>query len=210
MHLAEYLPQFVLAWSIQAVGILSPGPSVALILGVATSRGRLASLVTAFGVACGSIVLSVATIIGLTAILAQVAELMTVLRWLGAAYLAWLAFKAFRNAASANALTVETVGRKNVWRTGLAGFALQVSNPKAIMFWLAIASLGGVGDAPLPVVALFVAVVFLNSFLGHGAYAVLLSSAPARNAYGRARRYIESGLGCFFLFASFKLATTRL
>ena len=189
---------------------MSPGPSVALILGVATSRGRLPSLVTAFGVACGSIVLSVATIIGLTAILAQVAELMTVLRWLGAAYLAWLAFKAFRNAASASKVLVEPVGRESAWRTGLAGFALQVSNPKAIMFWLAIASLGGIGDAPLPVVLLFVAVVFLNSFVGHGAYAVLLSSAPARNAYGRARRYIESGLGCFFLFAGFKLATTRL
>jgi len=210
MQLNEYLPQLVLAWSIQAMGILSPGPSVALILGVATSRGRLPSLVTAFGVACGSIVLAVATVVGVTAILAQVAELMTVLRWAGAAYLAWLAFKAFRNAASPPSLVVERVGRESAWHTGLAGFVLQISNPKAIMFWLAIASVGGVGEAPLPVVVAFVAVAFVNSFLGHGAYAVLLSSGPARSAYGRARRFIEAGLGCFFLFAGFKLATTRL
>src|SRR5687767_6751665 len=136
MHLAEYWPQLLLAWSIQAMGILSPGPSVALILGVATSRGRLPSLVTAFGVACGSIVLSVATVAGVTAILAQVAELMTVLRIAGAAYLAWLAFKAFRNAASMPKLAVRQIGRESVWRTGLAGFVLQISNPKAIMFWL--------------------------------------------------------------------------
>ncbi len=210
MHLAEYLPQLVLAWSIQAMGILSPGPSVALILGVATSRGRLASVVTAFGVACGSIVLAVATVAGVTAILAQVAELMTVLRWLGAAYLAWLAFKAFRNAALAPGLKVERVGRDSAWRTGLAGFVLQVSNPKAIMFWLAIASVGGIGDAPLPVVALFVTVAFVNSFIGHGGYALLLSSVPVRSAYMRVRRWIDGGLGCFFLFASFKLATTKL
>lgn len=210
MQLTDYLPQLLLAWSIQAMGILSPGPSVALILGVATSRGRLPSLVTAFGVACGSIVLAVATVVGVTAILAQVAELMTVLRWAGAAYLAWLAFKAFRNAASPPKLAVGRVGRESAWRTGLAGFVLQISNPKAIMFWLAIASVGGVGEAPLPVVVLFVAVAFVNSFLGHGAYALLLSSGPARSAYGRARRFIEAGLGCFFLFAGFKLATTRL
>lgn len=210
MQFAEYLPQLLLAWSIQAMGILSPGPSVALILGVATSRGRLPSVVTAFGVACGSIVLAVATVAGVTAILAKVAELMTVLRFVGAAYLVWLAWKAFRNAASTPKLIVGKVGGDSVWRTGLAGFVLQVSNPKAIMFWLAIASLGGVGDAPLPVVVLFVAVTFANSFLGHGAYALLLSSAPVRNAYGRARRWIEAGLGCFFLFASFKLATARL
>ena len=210
MHLAEYWPQLLLAWSIQAMGILSPGPSVALILGVATSRGRLPSVVTAFGVACGSIVLSVATVAGVTAILAQVAELMTVLRIAGAAYLAWLALKAFRNAASTPKLVVEQIGRESVWRTGLAGFVLQISNPKAIMFWLAIASVGGVGDAPLPVVVLFVTVAFVNSFLGHGGYALLLSSAPVRSAYVRARRWIEAGLGCFFLFASFKLATARL
>jgi len=210
MHLAEYLPQLLLAWSIQAMGILSPGPSVALILGVATSRGRLPSVVTAFGVACGSIVLAVATVAGVTAILAQVAELMTVLRFVGAAYLCWLALKAFRNAASTPKLVVGRVGHESVWRTGLAGFVLQISNPKAIMFWLAIASVGGVGDAPLPVVALFVVVAFVNSFLGHGGYALLLSSAPVRAAYVRARRWIEAGLGCFFLFAGFKLATARL
>jgi threonine/homoserine/homoserine lactone efflux protein len=210
MDLSDYLPQLLLAWSIQAMGILSPGPSVALILGVATSRGRLPSLVTAFGVACGSIVLSVATVAGVTAILAQVAELMTALRIAGAAYLAWLAFKAFRNAASTPKLAVRQIGRECVWRTGLAGFVLQISNPKAIMFWLAIASIGGVGDAPLPVVALFVMVAFVNSFLGHGGYALLLSSTPVRSAYVRARRWIEAGLGCFFLFAGFKMATTRL
>ena len=210
MHIAEYLPQLLLAWSIQAMRILSPGPSVALILGVATSRGRLPSVVTAFGVACGSIVLAVATVVGVTAILAQVAELMTVLRIAGAAYLAWLALKAFRNAASTPKLVVDRIGRESAWRTGLAGFVLQISNPKAIMFWLAIASVGGVGEAPPPVVALFVLVAFLNSFLGHGCYALLLSSGPVRSAYVRARRWIEAGLGCFFLFASVKLATARL
>src|SRR5690606_38314188 len=116
----------------------------------------------------------------------------------------------FRNATSTPKLVVGRVGHESVWRTGLAGFVLQISNPKAIMFWLAIASVGGVGDAPLPVVALFVVVAFVHSFLGHGGYALLLSSAPVRGAYMRARRWIEAGIGCFFLFASFKLATSRI
>ena len=210
MTYADYLPPLFLAWSIQAVGIASPGPSVALILGVATGQGRAPSLITALGVACGSAVLATATVVGLAALFAQVAELMTIVRFAGAAYLAWLAYKAFRKAAHPPALDVAAVKRESAWRTGLAGFALQVSNPKAIMFWLAIASLGGVGDAPLPVVVLFVVVSSINSFIGHGAYALLLSSGPVRRAYGRIRRWIEGALGCFFLFASFKLATTKV
>ena len=79
----------------------------------------------------------------------------------------------------------------------LTGFFLQLSNPKAIFFWLAVASVGGVGDAPLPVVVLFVAGAFVNSFAGHGGYALLLSSTPFRSTYQRFRRWIEGGLGCF-------------
>ncbi len=209
MDIAAYLPQLMLAWSIQIMGVLSPGPSVALIVGVATRQGRLPSLVCALGIACGSIVLSVSTVAGVTAILSQVAEMMTVLRLVGSAYLAFLAYKAFRKAFAKPTLVIDAGSRQSVWRTALTGFVLQVSNPKAIMFWLAIAGVGGVGDAPLPVVALFVAVAFVNSFIGHGGYALLLSSAPVRGAYLRVQRWIEGGLGCFFLFASFTLATAR-
>ena len=41
--LSEYLPQLMLAWSILLVGVLSPGPSVMLILGVAMDQGRARS-----------------------------------------------------------------------------------------------------------------------------------------------------------------------
>ena len=136
--MTEYLPQLFLAWSIQLFAVASPGPSVALILGVATSQGRLPSIVTAFGVACGSAIIAIATVLGVTAIFAQVAELMAIVRLAGAAYLVWLAFKAFRNAARPGELPVMSVRSRTAWRTGMAGFLLQITNPKAIFFWLAI------------------------------------------------------------------------
>ncbi len=210
MPLADYLPELLLAWSIQLMGVVSPGPGVALILGVATSQGRLPSLITAFGIACASIVLSTGTVLGIVAIFAGMADLMIVIRLIGAGYLAWLAYKAFRNAASPPALDVGPVRLQSAWRTGLAGFVLQLSNPKAIFFWLAIASVGGVGDAPLSIVALFVAGAFVISFAGHGGYALILSSGPVRKLHARFRGWIEGALGCFFLFASYRLATTKI
>ena len=70
----------------------------------------------------------------------------------------------------------------------------------------AIASIGGVGNAPPDIAALFITGAFLNSFAGHGAYALLLSAAPVRHAFGRARRWIEGALGVFFLIAGLRLA----
>ena len=208
--MTDYLPQLLLAWSIQWMGIVAPGPSVALILGVATRQGRLASLVTAFGVACGSIVLALATVLGIAIVFAQIADLMLLVRIVGAGYLLWLGWCAFRKAVHPPELQLDTPSRGTALRAGLSGFLLQISNPKAIMFWLAIASLGGTGDAPWPVTALLVAGAFVNSFAGHGGYAILLSSQPFRSTYRRGQRWIEGALGGFFVFASFKLATQRL
>lgn len=207
--MTDYLPQLLLAWSIQLTGVLSPGPSVALILGVATTQGRAPALTTAFGVACGAIVLALATVIGLTALFAQVAELMVIVRFVGAAYLAWLAYGAFRRALNPPPLDIREVTSGDYSRNWRRGFLLQISNPKAIFFWLAIASVGGVGDAPLWITAIFVAGAFVNSFAGHGLWAVVLSSAPVRSTYLKARRPVEAFLGSFFAFAAFKLATVR-
>jgi len=206
--IAHYLPQLLLAWSIQWMGILSPGPSVMLILSVATSQGRAPSLVTASGIACGTIILATATVLGLASLFAQVAELMIAVRLVGAVYLLWLAWKAFRNAALDKELVLKRAATGSPWRSALNGFMLQISNPKAIFFWLAVASVGGVGNAPLPVVLVFIAGAFVNSFAGHGGYALLLSSGPIRRLYLRFRKWVEGALGCFFLYAGYRLAMT--
>lgn len=206
----EYLPSLLLSWSIQLTGALSPGPSVALIVSVALSRGRLPALQSAGGVAAGSAILACATALGVTAIFAKFTDLMTVVRWLGAAYLAWLAFMAFRNAmrpVSSQVLPDAPKGRKN---PALSGLLLQVSNPKALLFWLAIASVGGIADAPLIVKIVFVIGACVVSFAVHGAYGLALSVAPIRLVYANARRWIEGAFGCFFIFASYRLATARI
>lgn len=204
--MAEYLPQFALAWSIQLMGVISPGPGIMLILGVAMSQGRLPSLITAFGIACASIILSSATALGLAVILAETAQLMTIVRYLGAAYLIWLAYKAFRTVAIKPPPGQPSTTPRSAWRTGLTGFVLQLSNPKAIVFWLAVASVGGVGNAPASTTVLFIAGAFAISFVGHGGYALLLSSEPLRRAYERFRSWVEATLGCFFLYAGLRLA----
>jgi threonine/homoserine/homoserine lactone efflux protein len=148
-------------------------------------------------------------VIGVAALFSQMASLMIGVRLLGAAYLAYLAYRSFRTAIYLPPVDLKSKAPLNGTRTALAGYVMQISNPKAIFFWLAVAAAGGVGNAPLPIIALFVAGAFVNSFLGHGVYALLLSSTPFRTAYGRARRWIEGTLGVFFTFFAFKLATDR-
>ncbi len=207
--ITDYLPQLLLAWSIQLMGVFSPGPSVMMILAVATRSGRAPAVTAAFGIACGSIILSTATVLGIAVLFADIAAVMTVVRFIGAAYLFWLAYKAFGKAIRNPALQYADIAESSLYRTAFNGFVLQISNPKAIAFWLAIAGVGGVGGAPPSVVALFIFGAFLNSFVGHGGYALLLSSAPVRNLLVRFRSWVESVLGTFFIFAGIKLLLTE-
>ena len=141
-----------------------------LILSVAMCQGRLLSLITAFGIKCASIILSSSTMLGLAVILTETAELVAVVHYMGAAYLGWLAYSDFRTAARGPRHDQVAATPRGPRRTGLTGFLLQLSNPKAIFFWLAVASAGGIGNAPTSATVLFIAGAFVISFVGHDGY----------------------------------------
>lgn len=205
----DWLPNLAIAWAVQATGVLSPGPGVALLLSVATTRGRVPALWSCFGIALGAVTLASAAVLGLAAIWAEAAVVMTGIRVLGAAYLAWLAYGAFRRAVSPPAAPTATADPGRGGRDIALGYAMQMTNPKAIAYWVATVALSGIALAPWPVLAVMVLCGFAISFVGHGAWAVALSSGPFRALYARARRWIEAALGGFFAFAAFKLLTAR-
>ncbi len=207
--LAPYLPGILAAYAILLVGASSPGPAVAMLLGISTRQGRGPALVTCAGIATGSMTINILTMLGVGLILSQAAWAMSALKLVGAAYLLWLAWGAFRKALHPPKVAVMAAPRQGRARLFTAGYALQVTNPKAIVFWLAIAAVGAVEGAPLPVIAGFVAGAFAISFVMHALWALVLSSGPIRAAYAGGRAWIEAALGAFFAFAAWKMATSE-
>ncbi len=208
-ELATYLPGFITAYSILLVGASSPGPSVAMLVGTATSEGRAPALIATLGIAVGSATINILTMLGIGLILTQAAWGLSALKVVGSAYLLWLAYGAFMKMVQPPQLQLVATPRRSPLRHFLAGYLLQVTNPKAIAFWIAIASIGATDGAGVGIIALFVAGAFLISFAGHGAWAVALSASPIRAAYASARRWIEGAIGGFLSFAAYKLATSQ-
>ena len=206
----EHLPGFLAAYAILVVAASSPGPAVAMLLGISASSGRSAALVATVGIAFGSVVLNLLTLLGVGLLLTQAAWAMMALKLVGASYLAWLSYQSFRKAVHPPAGSAATVARRSVGRTFLAGFLLQVTNPKAIVFWLAIAAVGATRGGGPEVIALFVAGAFVISFGCHAAWALILSSVPAQRGYATGRRWIEAGVGALFATFAIKLAVERV
>lgn len=207
--LMPWLPAFLAAYSIQIVGVMSPGPAVALLLGIGAEQGRAAALTAACGIALGAGVLALATALGLGLVMQEIAWAGTALRYLGAAYLAWLAWKSCRKALAPPQVGVAAVRRQPLPRLFLTGLGLQVTNIKALVFWMAAVSVGPAQSAPLPVLLVFALGGTVLSLAGHGFYAMVLSSRPVRHAYNRARRWIEGALGLFLGTMALRMAVER-
>jgi len=81
-----------------ALVIVTPGPDTAVTLGSTLSRGRAASVSTAFGVLCGEAVWTLASSAGLSALLQASEPVFAAVKYAGAAYLAFLGLQALRAA----------------------------------------------------------------------------------------------------------------
>lgn len=204
-----YLPGFMAAYAILLFGASSPGPAVAMLMGLSLQQGRTPALIACMGIAFGSATINVLTILGVGLFLSQTAWAMTALKLLGSAYLAYLALGAFKRAANPPQIIAKGVAQASAVSLFVKGYALQVTNPKAIAFWLAIAALAATDGAPFGVILFFVVSMWFISFGCHAAWALALSANPIRAAYMRARAWIEGALGAFFAVAAVTLATSR-
>jgi hypothetical protein len=101
-----YLPGIILAYSVFLLAIMSPGPNVLAVIGTSMSVGRNAGIALALGVAAGSFGWAFLAAVGLSALLASYAHALTAIKIAGGVYLLWLAYKAFRSAASAHDIEV--------------------------------------------------------------------------------------------------------
>jgi threonine/homoserine/homoserine lactone efflux protein len=120
----------------------TPGVDMMLTTTRTLQHGVRAGLVTAAGICAGCIVHTLAAAFGLAALLAASAAAFTVIKWAGAAYLAWLAIGMLRQAwakpadkAAAVQPTASGTSAAEWFRTGLLTNAL---NPKVALFFLAL------------------------------------------------------------------------
>ncbi|MEP1932790.1 MAG: LysE family translocator [Roseibium sp.] len=112
-----------------------PGPTIMLVVSYALTQGRKSAAASVLGVGLGDATAAVVSLMGLGAILAASATAFTVLKWVGAAYLAWLGVKMWRNRSTTlGPHSVADVPAKTIFRHAYIVTAL---NPKGIVFFMA-------------------------------------------------------------------------
>jgi threonine/homoserine/homoserine lactone efflux protein len=154
--------------------IVSPGTGVLYTLAAGLSRGSRASVVAAFGCTIGIVPHMVAAIMGLAALLHASAVAFQTFKYLGVAYLLYMAWNTLRERG---ALKVEAkVGTRSAVQVTVTAILINILNPKLSIFFLAfLPQFVSVGELhPLSrMVALSVVFMLMTFviFVGYGLFA---------------------------------------
>lgn len=125
-------PEFLLT---SLVVVLMPGTGVIYTLALGLGRGFRASIAAAVGCTLGIVPAAVASIVGLAALLHTSALAFQVIKYLGVAYLFYMAWKTLRDSGSLD--VSEDKRQTGFARIAIDGALLNVLNPKLSLFFLA-------------------------------------------------------------------------
>ncbi len=186
----------------------TPGPNVSLIIANGTSFGVKAGLLTVAGGISGVVLLVIGATLGMSTVMALMANWFDVLRWAGAAYLVWLGvsriWKVWQHAPTLEQPV--TSGRNTYYWQGLA---VSLSNPKTLLFLGALFPQFVNPDAPLASQLWLLAVTFTAILaLFDCTYAVL--SGKARDWITNKRMSLADTMtGLLLIIGGVWLATAR-
>lgn len=117
---------------------VSPGPGVFSSLAAGISHGFRRGMWNAFGMQIANFMLMALVSVGLGAILVASETLFAVVKWAGVAYLVWLGFVTWRAPVRVFYAPTDTPPPGAARDVFLRGFLVNITNPKGIVFYVAV------------------------------------------------------------------------
>jgi RhtB (resistance to homoserine/threonine) family protein len=137
---STYWGEFLTLAGLHALAVASPGPDFALVLRQSIVHGRRTAIATSLGIGSGITVHVAYCVLGLAWVVKASPAAFTALKFVGAAYLAWIGFQALRarprpvGGSDPGAPSPGLPGRQAF----VAGFLTNATNIKATLFFASV------------------------------------------------------------------------
>jgi threonine/homoserine/homoserine lactone efflux protein len=189
---------------------LAPGPDILYVMTQSMLKGRSAGIMVTFGLCTGLIGHTTAVAFGVAMLFQTSAVAFTVLKFAGAAYLLYLAWKSF--SASEGALSIQKGPEMSSWYLYRRGVIMNITNPKVSIFFLAfLPQFSNPARGSIPLQLMLLGGMFILSAL-----TVFSSISYLAGLIGgwflksrRAEKILNIAAGSVFTVLAVKLAMTR-
>lgn len=184
-----------------AVSAALPGPDTMLLFSRALGSGARSAIPVAIGLTVGKLVLLTAAAAGVSVAAAALGPAFIALKLAGGAYLVWLAVKLWHQAGQAiprepalSRLSVTGTG----WRGIGLGAALTISNPQALLFYIAVLP-SVLGSGRVAAGEYLLLCLALSAVMAAVATGYIVLATRVRSALSRRRRRIADRVGAVLL-----------
>lgn len=209
-----YAWEFLTVAGAHLLAVASPGPDFAIVLKQSLRHGRRAATWTSIGIACGILLHVAYSLLGIGLLIKNSPLTFAVLKFAGAAYLAWVGVKALSArarenpvqpvaSATVNVATGTGPTRRAAWSTGFLTNAL---NPKATLFFVALFSVVISPQTPRVVQAIYGGWMAVATGLWFTAVAFFFTRERVQRAFLSHGHWIDRGMGVILIAFAVRLA----
>jgi len=204
--------EFMTVALVHLLAVASPGPDFAVVVRESVAQGRRAGSWTALGVGCGIFVHVAYSLLGIGLIVSQSIVLFNLFKWLAAAYLVYLGWRALR----ARPMNLEAIDGANApvarsaWRAFVIGFVTNGLNPKATLFFLSLFTVVISPDTPLLVQAGYGVYLAGATALWFLLVAWLFSRGRVRAGFARMGHWFDRLTGAVLIGLGARLALSEI
>ncbi len=204
--------EFMTVALVHLLAVASPGPDFAVVVRESVTQGRRVGSWTALGVGCGIFVHVAYSLLGIGLIVSQSIVLFNLFKWLAAAYLVYLGWRALR----ARPMSLEPVDMANAavartaWRAFVIGFVTNGLNPKATLFFLSLFTVVISADTPLWVQAGYGVYLAGATALWFLLVAWLFSRGRVRAGFARMGHWFDRLTGAVLIGLGVRLAVSEI
>ncbi len=195
------------AWTVVA---LTPGPAVMCAVSLATRFGFRQAFAGIVGIQLGHFAFFGGVACGLAAILATATTAFSVLRTIGAAYLIYVGARAIASTFGSHASELIVAAPPARSSLVIQGFAIQVSNPKALLFMSALLPQFIQAQQPLSLqLSILLAITIAVDIVVLGTYAYLAAHGTRSLRASGIVAWLQRVFGAAFILLGVRLLVTR-
>ncbi len=191
------------------VTVLSPGPNFLATAYTASRQSRRLGLIVVAGIAVGTMVWATASLLGLGLLFRSAAWLYQAFKIAGGLYLAYLGLRTILQARRQTRQPLAAPPALTSRGAFLRGLVVDLSNPKAAIFFASLFAVAVPPEAPFWFKALVVAAVVAMAGGWYALVACLVTQRPVAAALARLQTAVSYVTGAVFVALGLRLATDR-
>ncbi|TWX73851.1 LysE family translocator [Colwellia sp. C1TZA3] len=200
-----YMAEIIAVSTIAILMAMLPGADFVLVTRTSINNGRLAGLYMSLGMCLSVCIHASYSIAGLAVVIANSVWLFSAIKYLGAAYLIYIAWQLLTTAKPLNNQQKHQTADISPFIALRRGFTCNILNPKTSIFFLSIFTQVVSVDTPLIMQISYGLIIILAHFIWYSGVALLLSHPSILPRFNRQKQKIDKVAGFVLMLLAVKL-----